>query len=63
MKTRKEAKRMALMDAIASAKTRVEDLKSSVQKQINKNSEYAAILSQQSPGNDLFVNLCTANTS
>lgn len=57
---------MALMDAIASVKTRVEDLKSSVQKQITKNSEYAAILSQQSPGNDLFVNLsysCTANTS
>ncbi|KAI9071118.1 hypothetical protein K1719_046917 [Acacia pycnantha] len=49
-KTRKEARRMAFMDAIASTKTRVEDLKSSVQKQISKNSEYAAILYQQSPG-------------
>ncbi|KAF7838297.1 kinetochore protein SPC25-like protein [Senna tora] len=48
VKTRKEAKRMALMDAIASAKARVEDLKSSVQEQRTKNGEYAAILSQHS---------------
>ncbi|KAK4264367.1 hypothetical protein QN277_025557 [Acacia crassicarpa] len=56
VKTRKEAKRMALMDAIASAKTRVEDLKSSVQKQISKNNEYAAILYQQSPASEETMN-------
>ncbi|XP_054775724.1 kinetochore protein SPC25 homolog isoform X2 [Prosopis cineraria] len=50
VKTRKEAKRIALMDAIASAKTRVEDLKSSIQEQKTKNSEYAEILSQHSLG-------------
>ncbi|XP_054805178.1 kinetochore protein SPC25 homolog isoform X2 [Prosopis cineraria] len=48
VKTRKEAKRMALMDAVASAKTRVEDLKNSVQEQRTKNCECAAILSQHS---------------
>ncbi|KAI9108786.1 hypothetical protein K1719_020091 [Acacia pycnantha] len=56
VKTRKEAKRMALMDAIASAKTRVEDLKSSVQKQISKNNEYAAILYQQFPASEETMN-------
>lgn len=53
---------MALMDAIASAKARVEDLKSSVQEQRIKNGEYAAILSQHSLGNNLFMNLRTATT-
>ncbi|XP_061360385.1 kinetochore protein SPC25 homolog isoform X2 [Gastrolobium bilobum] len=48
VKTRKEAKRMALMDAIASAKARVEDLNTSIQEQRTKKQEYAAFLSQQS---------------
>ncbi|RDX60439.1 hypothetical protein CR513_61420, partial [Mucuna pruriens] len=47
-KTRKEAKRMALMDAIASAKARVEDLNTSIQEQRTKKQEYAAFISQQS---------------
>lgn len=58
-KTRKEAKHMALMDGIASAKTRVEDLKSSIQEKRTKNSEYAKFLSQHSLGSYLFVNLHT----
>lgn len=62
MKTRKEAKLMALMDAIASAKARVDNLKSSVEEQRTKNSEYAGILSQHSLGIDLFLNLRTATT-
>ncbi|XP_028231539.1 kinetochore protein SPC25 homolog isoform X2 [Glycine soja] len=48
VKTRKEAKRMALMDAIASAKARVEDLNASIQEQRTKKQEYAAFISQQS---------------
>ncbi|KAI4336195.1 hypothetical protein L6164_014750 [Bauhinia variegata] len=48
VKTRKEAKRMALMDAIASSKSRVENLKRSFQEQRTKRDQYAAIISQQS---------------
>ncbi|TKY55237.1 Kinetochore protein spc25 [Spatholobus suberectus] len=48
VKTRKEAKRMALMDAIASAKTRVEDLNTCIQEQRTKKQEYASFISQQS---------------
>ncbi|CAJ1943803.1 unnamed protein product [Sphenostylis stenocarpa] len=47
VKTRKEAKRMALVDAIASAKARVEDLNASIQEQRTKKQKYAAIISQQ----------------
>ncbi|XP_028769952.1 kinetochore protein SPC25 homolog [Neltuma alba] len=47
---------MALMDAIDSAKTRVEDLKSSVQEQRTKNCEYAAILSEHSPDSEGTMN-------
>ncbi|CAL5198233.1 unnamed protein product [Lathyrus oleraceus] len=47
-KIRKEAKRMALMDAIASAKARVGNLNSSVQELRVRKKEYASFLSHQS---------------
>ncbi|TKY73530.1 Kinetochore protein spc25 [Spatholobus suberectus] len=46
VKTRREAKRMALKDAIASVKGRVEDLKTSIQKQRTKKEECATVVSQ-----------------
>ncbi|XP_061362946.1 kinetochore protein SPC25 homolog isoform X2 [Gastrolobium bilobum] len=46
VKTRREAKRMALMDAIASVKGRVEGLKTSIHEQRIKNEECATIVSQ-----------------
>ncbi|KAL1289825.1 hypothetical protein HN51_058199 [Arachis hypogaea] len=48
VKTRKEAKRMALSDAIASAKARVEGLKASIQQQQTKKQEFAEFLARQS---------------
>ncbi|MED6105967.1 hypothetical protein PIB30_000758 [Stylosanthes scabra] len=48
VKTRKEAKRMALSDAIASAKARVEGLKVSIQQQQTKKKDFAEFLAQQS---------------
>ncbi|KAM1129073.1 hypothetical protein ACFXTH_038943 [Malus domestica] len=48
VKTRKEAKRMALMEAIEARKARIGVLKRTVQDQRAKREEYAAILSQQS---------------
>ncbi|CAL0325344.1 unnamed protein product [Lupinus luteus] len=48
LKTRKEAKRLALKDAIASPKGRIEHLKTSIQEQQAKNQHYATLLSQQS---------------
>lgn len=42
---------MALMDAIAYAKTRVEDLNTSIQEQRTKKQEYATFISQQSLSN------------
>ncbi|KAJ7956203.1 kinetochore protein spc25 [Quillaja saponaria] len=47
-KTRKEAKRMALADAIASKRARVEEIKRGLQEQRTRRDEYAAILNQQS---------------
>ncbi|KAG2678810.1 hypothetical protein I3760_11G021700 [Carya illinoinensis] len=47
VKTRKEAERMARMDAIAAQKARVEELRRSVQEQRANRDEYAAITSQQ----------------
>ncbi|WJX94365.1 hypothetical protein P8452_75787 [Trifolium repens] len=47
-KTRKEAKRMALKDAIASAKARVGNLNTSIQEHQNRKQEYTSFLSQQS---------------
>ncbi|KAK4264060.1 hypothetical protein QN277_029399 [Acacia crassicarpa] len=58
-KTRKEAKHMELMGAIASAKTRVEDLKSSIVEKRTKNSEYAKFLSQHSLASQGTVNEST----
>lgn len=46
VKTRREAKRMALKDAIASAKGRVENLKMSIQNQRTKKEECAMVVSQ-----------------
>ncbi|KAL2321796.1 hypothetical protein Fmac_026175 [Flemingia macrophylla] len=48
VKTRKEAKRMALTDAIASAKARVEELTTTIHELRTKNQEYSAFISQQS---------------
>ncbi|XP_047175314.1 kinetochore protein SPC25 homolog isoform X2 [Vigna umbellata] len=48
VKTRREAKRMALVDAIASTKARVEELDASIQERRTKKQAYAAIISQQS---------------
>ena len=56
MKTRKEAKRMAIMDSIAAQRARVEELKRSVQVQIAKRDQYAAIISQHSLGT--FLSSC-----
>ncbi|XP_052726393.1 uncharacterized protein LOC108324656 isoform X5 [Vigna angularis] len=50
VKTRREAKRMALVDAIASTKARVEELDASFREQRTKKQAYAAIISQQSLG-------------
>ncbi|CAJ2664330.1 unnamed protein product [Trifolium pratense] len=47
-KTRKEAKRMALKDAIASAKARVGNLNASIQEHRNRKLEYTSFLCQQS---------------
>ncbi|GAU21940.1 hypothetical protein TSUD_110790 [Trifolium subterraneum] len=49
-KTRKEAKRMALEDAIASAKARVGNLNNSIQEHRNRKQEYTSFLSQHSLG-------------
>ncbi|RDX61826.1 hypothetical protein CR513_59902, partial [Mucuna pruriens] len=46
VKTRREAKRMAFKDAIAAVKGRVEDLKTSIQKQRTKKEECATVVSQ-----------------
>ncbi|XP_030939281.1 kinetochore protein SPC25 homolog [Quercus lobata] len=48
VKTRKEAKRMAIMDSIAAQRARVEELKRNVQVQSAKRDQYAAIISQHS---------------
>ncbi|CAJ1974885.1 unnamed protein product [Sphenostylis stenocarpa] len=46
VKTRREAKRMALKDAIASVKERVEVMKTRIQKQRTKNEKCATVVSQ-----------------
>ncbi|KAL3512785.1 hypothetical protein ACH5RR_025502 [Cinchona calisaya] len=48
VKTRKEAKRMAMMDSISAAKARLEELKGVVEDQRARKDEYAAIISRQS---------------
>lgn len=56
VKTRKEAKRMAIMDSISAQKGRVEELKRSVQEHRTKKDQYAATISQQSLG--IFLSSC-----
>ncbi|KAK7835158.1 kinetochore protein spc25 like protein [Quercus suber] len=56
VKTRKEAKRMAIMDSIAAQRARVEELKRSVQVQSAKRDQYAAIISQHSLGSSFVPN-------
>ncbi|XP_059443555.1 kinetochore protein SPC25 homolog [Corylus avellana] len=46
VKTRKEAKRMAIMDSISAQKGRVEELKRSVQEQKARRNQHAATISQ-----------------
>ncbi|GMY14900.1 kinetochore protein SPC25 homolog [Fagus crenata] len=48
VKTRKEAKRMAIMDSISAKNARVEELKRSVQLLMAKRDQYATVVSQQS---------------
>ena len=50
MKNRKEAKRIAMMDSLLARKSRVEELKRSIQDQRAKRDEYDEILSEQSSG-------------
>ncbi|CAI9753956.1 unnamed protein product [Fraxinus pennsylvanica] len=48
VKTRKEAKQMAIRDSISETKARIEELKAIVENQRAKKDEYANIISQQS---------------
>ncbi|KAL8108286.1 hypothetical protein AgCh_024655 [Apium graveolens] len=48
VKTRKEAKQMAMMDSITATKVRIEKLKRVVEEQKARKDEYAEIISQQS---------------
>ncbi|KAL1834622.1 hypothetical protein ACET3Z_004273 [Daucus carota] len=48
LKTRKEAKRMAMMDSLAAAKARVDSLKRVVEEKKARKDEYAEIMFQQS---------------
>lgn len=47
VKTRKEAKRMAVMDTVSVTKAKVEELNRALQDQKNRKEEYARIISQQ----------------
>ncbi|XP_010248589.1 PREDICTED: uncharacterized protein LOC104591451 isoform X2 [Nelumbo nucifera] len=48
VKTRKEAKRMAILDSISATKARLEELRKTVHNQKARKDEYASIISQQS---------------
>ena len=58
VKTRREAKRMALKEAIVSVKGRIEDLKTSIQKQRTQNEECATVVSHHRLGNHVFLWNC-----
>lgn len=58
VKTRKEAKRMAIMESVSVMKARVEELKGLVKDQRGRKDEYATIIAQQSEGT--FHNIPTA---
>lgn len=48
---------MATIDSISAAKARLEELKGVVEDQRAKKDEYAAIISQQSGGNSIFLKI------
>lgn len=50
VKTRKDARRMAMMESISAIKARVQELEGFVKDQGGRKDEYAAIMSQQSEG-------------
>lgn len=50
VKTRKEAKQIAVADSISAAKDRVEELRGVVENQRARKDEYAAIISKQTDG-------------
>lgn len=54
MKTRKEAKQLAIRDSISATRARIEELKRTLQVQKARRDEYAAIMSQQSFGNIFY---------
>ncbi|KAI3454454.1 hypothetical protein Pfo_011117 [Paulownia fortunei] len=62
VKTRKEAKRMAMMESISVMKARVEELKGLVEDQRERKDEYAAIISQQSEALTSYKEKCNQNT-
>ena len=51
VKTRKEAKRLTIIDSIATSKSRTEELRNTLQDCKARRDEYATIISQQSLGN------------
>ncbi|KAK4394789.1 hypothetical protein Sango_1633200 [Sesamum angolense] len=61
VKTRKEAKRMAIEESISVMKARVEELKGIVEDQRGRKNEYAAIISQQSEALTACKDKCNQN--
>lgn len=58
VKTRKEAKQMAMRDSISETKARIEELKAIVENQRAKKDEYADIISQQSEALAAYEEKC-----
>lgn len=50
VKTRKEAKRLAITDSLAASKSRIEELRNTLRDCKGKRDEYSTIISQQSLG-------------
>ncbi|KAL0341459.1 UNVERIFIED_CONTAM: hypothetical protein Scaly_1808500 [Sesamum calycinum] len=61
VKTRKEAKRMAIEESISVIKARVEELKGIVEDQRGRKNEYAAVISQQSEALTACKDKCNQN--
>lgn len=57
MKTRKEAKHIAIAESLSVTKARIEELKKSVKDQHSRRDEYKAIISQQLIGKPLSLSL------
>ena len=55
VKTRKEAKRIALTESLSETKVKVDELQKIVRDQEARKDEYAAILAEQSKGNVVLV--------